>query len=88
MALKPSEAFHGQDFAGQVADAEKWIDQSLKAQAQHRGESPLTIAVDLRWTPAVVAELLKRYQAAGWQVGRVSDQRDGDYLRFEARKGD
>jgi len=88
MALKPSEAFHGADFAGQVAEAEKRIDAALKAQAPHASSGVLSVDVDVRWTPAVIAELLKHYQAAGWTVERVRNRHERDYLRFEARKGD
>jgi hypothetical protein len=84
MALKPGEAFHGKEFEAQVADAEKWIDESLKSQGRARGEGPITIQRDMRWNPAVVKELIERYSAAGWKVEHVSDPRDGDYLQFTA----
>lgn len=84
MALKPSEAFSGKDFEGQVAEAEKRIDAELSAQAQFRGEGPITIQRDLRWNPAMVKELIRRYTAAGWKVEHVFDPRDGDFLQFAA----
>lgn len=36
--------------------------------------------------PDVVAQIVSTYAALGWDVSRISDQRDGDALVFKERK--
>lgn len=86
MALTPHETFapHAEDESALKA-AEALIDKELTAKAKQPSQRYLWIAVDPAWSHRVVAELVRRYQAAGWRVRRTSEPYEGDMLRFEPR---
>lgn len=79
MAISPKEAATmTHEERAQVENLELAIDRRLRERGS--GTTLTTRGLSAR----VVAELRIRYQAVGWRVERVCDQREGDYLEFLA----
>lgn len=69
----------------QISKLEKEIDHILKSEFNSgRDYVCYTISKDI--TPKSIELIKAMYQKAGWKVTYESDQRDGDYLRFELTK--
>lgn len=64
-----------------LKDAELRIDEALRVEFCNRSE--VWIATEWSWTAQIRRELIRRYEAAGWNVRFVSD-RDGRSLVFAA----
>jgi len=91
MAITPKQltALTGQDEAV-VKRLEQIIDMALAKQFRP-GIEGYTACINLpegvEYGDKFYTELIRRYAEAGWQVKYESDQRDGDFLRFKARRG-
>lgn len=80
--IKPND-IHVRMPHNEARDAlEKKIDAAIKyaALASHW---PATLRLRGE-PPAVVEEVIGRYRREGWNIERVPDPRDGDFIRIEA----
>jgi hypothetical protein len=85
MTITPEKAKElTQNERKQICQLEKQIDATLTESFHERKDG---IIVDLDCTsPRIIDELIRMYDGAGWNVQEKSDQRDGDYLVFQAKK--
>jgi nicotinamidase/pyrazinamidase len=89
MVIKPQELAekYRQKNATQLARLEHFIDKKLVENFVPENIDGVCIAFERGLAQMTIREIQERYQAAGWTVKYESDQREGDYLRFTARRG-
>ena len=85
MAVRPRDVYYpSENDQEEIKKLEAQIDAQLKGQGRYRGGC-ITLSPDSFGKDIVIREaLFKLYRNAGWKVTHHSDQRDGDYISFEA----
>lgn len=81
MAISPQEAgMWTEADEKHLAGLEQLIDRCLRENILHGHELIFTTR---GMTHRNRVEMMRRYEAVGWKVTHVCDQREGDYLSFE-----
>lgn len=65
---------------------EKVIDAALTDDFRRDDSCGVCIDLDISSNDPVYGLIRKKYGEAGWNVTYQSDQRDGDFVRFTARR--
>ena len=67
---------------GDLEEVIKELDIRLLEHGQKGTDFPVCTCVPKGFKTWMRPEIISRYGAVGWRVEFVSDQRDGDFLRF------
>ena len=88
MVIKPQELAekYRQKNATELARLEHFIDKELVDNFVPGDRDGVCVSFERGLAQMTVKEIRDRYQTAGWNVKYEHDQRDGDYLRFTARR--
>ena len=89
MVVKPQQLTekYRQKNATELARLERYIDRALVDNFVPGNTEGVCVDFEHGLAQMTVREIQEKYRAAGWTVKYESDQRDGDFLRFTARRG-
>jgi len=86
MVVKPGERHKlTVEEQGQIGRLSNGIDTALKAGMENM-ESYITFRPPEGTTRRVINHIKELYEGAGWVVAFESDQRDGDFFKFNYKK--